>query len=518
VDASPLLWAGALLLLAASTLMLPRPVPRRSALVPVAVYGFAAWLIATNLWVSPAYSAAAPFNAAFLAGGFVLGRRAGPEEERMVFGTALAFAAGLALWALWQQVDGEGRSRALFETPATLASCLNLVLVPALVLVVMRHRRPVVIAMVSLLAVALAAAGSRGGWLALAAGLGVATALSRLGLRARVRDYGALAAALIGGVFFFSLTLGTESARERIALYEIAWQAITGSSLWLGSGYLDFHYAVEAATPAVRDYANTPIYFVHNDYLQTLLELGIPGAAGLLFLAVLPAAIAGWALRKATDGRATLIALGAGASSMAAHALVDFPFYVPVCLLMYGVMLGMLHSIASRVDEPASDPRSGHGLRRAAAAGVATLVAVSLIKPAAAEAAARRADKYWAEKRPQSAALWFEIARRVEPRDWRYHWYAGQFWFAQAQAGAGGDAAQRADTAFADGFQANPREVRNLLGRLATQRRLRGILPAPADDARLQEWALQATRLGPHDPAVRAELAALQAQSAGGAK
>jgi hypothetical protein len=149
-------------------------------------------------------------------------------------------------------------------------------------------------------------------------------------------------------------------------------------------------------------------------------------------------------------------------------------------------------------------------LRRAVAAGIGTLVVWLLALPVAAEASAAYAKRQWSAAQSQSAAYWFEIARRLEPRDWRYHWYAGQFWFTQAAQSHKPEAARLADRAFADGDAANPREARNLLGRIATHVQLRTLLAAPADAATLRGWAERATEIAPYDDWARKERALVQ--------
>jgi hypothetical protein len=54
---------------------------------------------------------------------------------------------------------------------------------------------------------------------------------------------------------------------------------------------------------------------------------------------------------------------------------------------------------------------------------------------------------------------------------------------------------------------ANPREVRNVLGRISTHLRLSALLAAPADAAALRAWSDRALALAPRDPAVQAEAA-----------
>jgi len=179
------------------------------------------------------------------------------------------------------------------------------------------------------------------------------------------------------------------------------------------------------------------------------------------------------------------------------HALVDFPFYIAGCLVLYGAAAGGLCAFG-----PATEP--GKRMRIAKAALAAGLFWV-LLKPVAAEAAAEYARQKWRAGDGQTAAHWFEVARRVESKDWRFHWYAGQFWFVQAQAGSSALAAQFADRAFVSGMAANPRVVENLLWRISTHIYLRTLLPSAVDKATLRQWADRAQALAPLDPGVKVQ-------------
>ena len=493
--------------------------------------------MATSLWASPSYSAAGVYHPAFLAGGFLLGRRAGKVDAPLVYATAAAFAACLSFWSLWQQLGGEARSHALFETPATLAAYINFALLPGLVLLATQRVRSIVVSLLTLLVAALLATLSRGGWLAFALSMVVSFVFLHHGRVAiAARGYLAAAGVLIGGALLLLAIAAVRqwadvsaesysvvgvgavrSASERFALYQVALQAISTSSPWLGSGYLAFYYFVEAATPAVRSYTSTPFYFVHNDYLQVLLELGVPGLVALLALVVLPLGKVWRSLgQTGPEDRPVIVAIVAATTAMAAHAVVDFPFYVPVCLLPYGIALGLLESLAPRTMPAASGPSPILG--RAAIAAMATVMTFWLIKPAVADACSLRASEQWRSGHGENAAFWFELARRIEPRDWRYHWYAGQFWFALAQANRSAPAAERADAAFAAGTDANPRDVHNLLGRLATQRRLRELLAEPLEEEALAELVKRATSLAPHDPAVHLAIRSLSPKAKQGSE
>ena len=89
-------------------------------------------------------------------------------------------------------------------------------------------------------------------------------------------------------------------------------------------------------------------YFVHNDYLQIWIEVGLPGL--LLFLALLGSAL--WAgvriLGNTRLPRATYLettGLGMGLAAVALHSLVQYNFYVVPILLLYGLGLARLQEL-----------------------------------------------------------------------------------------------------------------------------------------------------------------------------
>jgi hypothetical protein len=199
----------------------------------------------------------------------------------------------------------------------------------------------------------------------------------------------------------------------------------------------------------------------------------------------------------------------AGGTSMAVHSLVDFPFYIPVCVLMYGALIGLNDAIVLRAGLcPAfllPDGVLAVRIRRALVAAVATVAVWILALPVAAEGASAFAQRQWRGGNGESAAFWFEAARRLDRRDWRYHWYAGQFWMAQAAGRSSRAAARLADAAFSAGFAANPREAQNLYSRIVLHSRLRALLPSAADAQTMRNWANHAVELAPTDAVVRAE-------------
>ena len=521
-NAMTTLWLLSLVLLWLGARCIPSsPRPAGMSWVGLSACLLGAWIVLNNFFASPAYTAAAPFHAAFLVGGFLLGRRAGAAAASRLFSVALAFAVAMALWALWQWwTAAANRAHAVFITPATLGAATNLVLVPALVLYVLLERQRFLLACIVVLAATLSVAQSRGAWLALAAAFGGALVLARRGglAEGRIQPRLAIVVALLIAAFSASWLIGTTagsasgtpmplqataSLTHRFELYQLALGELAHSSWLVGSGYQSFYYVLEAARPTIPEYAASSTYFVHNDYLQMLLELGVPGLLALLGVALLPLSNAWRAVADPTlpaRSRILLAALAGGTASMAVHALGDFPFYIPACILIYGVALGLIETQvhAPRTLQPGP-------ARRVAVTAIVTLAAWFLVVPAAAEAASEYGLRSWQSGRGTEAAWGFETARRIDPRDWRYHWYAGQFWMAQAASRSDRSAAALADKALARGVAENPREVRPLLDRMALHSRFRHLLAEPVPETQVVAWARRALELAPADDNVRAE-------------
>lgn len=494
---------------------------------------YALALVMNNVFLSPAYTPAAPFHAAFLIVGLGIGLRMGDEALRAL-GHLLAIAAGmLAVWGLWQ-VSGGGASRATahFETPTTLAAVINFALLFVLVRLAVAAPRWPWVALGVVLAAGLVSTVSRGGMLALLAGMLVAAvAARRAGLAISRRGVAAVAFVLaVGGMLALALNalpsvrdassnralhlpLGAEarySSVSRLELYALAVDGIRAR--WVaGTGYLGFRSLLESNRKAVPTFKDGDTYFVHNDYLQTFLELGIAGFLAFIAATLMPL-VQGLRCAGACRDKPLAIAMLSVIAGMVTLAMVDFPFYVPICLLLFGMAVGALDRAiggAVRLGFSATP-----ALRRSGAIAVGAATALVLMPPLIADLAATYAHRAWRQADGQAAAYWFEVARRFEARDWRYHWYAGRFWYVQAEMTAKPAAARLADAAFADGMAANPVEVRNYLGRIATHRRFAGLLEAPANAEVSGKWVTEAAALAPDHPGVRAELARLGAEVA----
>jgi len=490
----------------------------------IPVFGYGLYVVINVMFVGGAYSAAGLYHPLLLALAFVAARRMDRAGEARSAAAGIFFGVILAAWGLAQIGPlGAARATVFFEAPATYAAVMNLFLLPALAVALAGMRGRLLVAVSILLAAAVFAADSRGGFLALGSGVAVAALLAirarLLSARGVVAVLAVIAAGWLGATALRSLpgpageTAPSAAEREasslsRLELYAQSWDAWRKQPI-SGTGYLTFRYTLEQGRAQVPSYgASNVTWFAHNDYLQSLQELGVPGLIAFLGLTWLAPLLAHRRLpRLAEAERPAVVASASALAGMSIHALVDFPFYIPACLLLYGALLGSLDSRLG-AKNAAQEPRRWQSSpwARAARAGAFTIATVVLLRPVAAEAAAEWGLRKSAGGEGQQAAFWLGAAERLDSSDWRYHWYAGQFWESQAADSGRREAAQLAAKAYAAGLAANPLEVKSLLGMLSVQRRFRQLLAEPADPATLQRWTDLAARLAPLNPEVRRAL------------
>jgi hypothetical protein len=491
-----------------------------SSLISVAVYAFALLVVLDTLFVSPAYTPAGLYLPLLLAAACAAFRRFDDRSEQFAVRSMLAMGAIAAVWGLVQAgALGVARAHAFFETPATYASVMNLLLVPLLACMLAGRRDLWIPIAAGLFAVALFVADSRGGLIALAAGGGAAVILALrsapLGVGRLARVSAVLLCAWLVGLLIHAAG-HTESpvapeqreasSLSRLELYSVSLDAWREHPV-AGTGYLTFRYALEQRRAHVPSYGPSgETWFVHNDYLQMLQELGPLGLAALIALAGLPLWLAHRSLPRMPEAsRTPVIACAAATTGMAIHALVDFPFYIPACLLLYGALLGALdRRIRAGTAVEFALPAISSPVLRLGRTIFAALAAVVLLRPLAAAASAQWGMHEQAAGDAPAAAFWLAAAPVIDPGDWRYHWYAGQFWEIQAAVTRRREAARLAARAYAAGFDANPMEVKNLLGKISVELRYRDLLDAPADAATVRAWVAQAHRLAPRDADVLA--------------
>jgi O-antigen ligase len=502
---------------------------------------FCAWLLFDALFLTPRYTADSLYRPLALWGGFTAAAVVERDAQDRMLRAAAALVAVLVLigllqawFGIWSEDPGSKRAAATFATANTFATVINLLLLPCVALALDgRGGRFVYVAAFWFFA-GLLATESRGGWLAFLTGLLFISLYRGLSptpeVRARwlrmvagllwtfIAFHGmrALIAALpTGGAGAPSIgRMLAEDIAARGTSYRIDLAAVALSQIaerpFAGAGANTFWPLYEMAKPPALDMGVT-FPFVHNDYLQTWLEFGLPGI--VLLCAVIAAGLAivleG---RRAQSGNGVLCACGAASAGFFAHAAVDFPLYVPFPLLVIGAWLGALAASRGDAAWAAGAPaRLADRLqpRRALllSAVVAFAALVWLAQPVIAEFAARHALSELFAGRALQGVYWQTVARRLEPRSGRRCWEEGVIWRDQALETGDKEFAANADAAFSQGMLVDPYDVNNFVERARFHREHRQLLAQPASPEEILAWSAHVLGVRPYVLASQAEYA-----------
>ncbi|MEW6687731.1 MAG: O-antigen ligase family protein [Pseudomonadota bacterium] len=543
-----MIFAAALLLLAASllagdayrwgaiALLVAACAPWRAlptGTVTVILAFYCGWLLVNALFVTPAYSAESLYRPVILFAAFAAFASLGREATVRLFRAGTAVMAALVLLGLLQHFAGYWhldrnplRAAGTFITPNTFATAINLFLLPLAAVYLSGDRSTKVFALALWLFAGLVASQSRGGMLAMFAGLAfVAPCLGRDRLRAAAKPAARLlaggAAVWVGVVALGRVTVPWvhgdavevpsidawvgRTFWDRGEIYAATLQLILERP-WLGAGANMFWPLFEPLRPAV--FGESTFLFAHNDYLQIWLEFGLPGLLLLLGLAAAALFTARGAWRG-DPGDPLPLACGAALASCFAHAFVDFPFYVPFVLFVAGAMLGALAQArgrgeALRMGRPEASAWAGTPVR----AALALAALVLLAQPMLAQMATRHAVAVMSRGDVEAGLYWQSVARRLEPRNPVHYWAEAVIW--RQLASESGDRSQwaRADRLLAEGIRANPPHSFTITLDRARMHRLHA--DALADAAAPREilaWVESAVARAPTSVAGQSELA-----------
>jgi O-antigen ligase len=493
---------------------------------------FGLFLLGHALWLSPTYQAEGVYLAATFLLPFLYAAVGHEWLVRHGFLWLCIVVGALASWAILQWLTGWGylddaahvRAQASFATPNTLATVINLALAPLLAYYLLGRGDGRAYGLLLLLFAGLLATQSRGGYLALL----IATAclagyVGKPSLVSNARRWGAVLLGFAGVMAAFRLyawlgppswsldnveaTLLHGEHSGRLQLYALAWPLFI-AHFWKGLGY--FHFGQVFEMHKVAPYLDATTRFVHDDYLQLALETGIGGIG--LFLALIGALYRQlWCHRARVlhERRLAVILPAMAVTSMLTHALVDFPFYVPLPLALFAAYAGILDqqwiALGGRAWRPPPAPLMG--MRAGFIQAMVLLLGLGwLALPALAEASAAYGLHRLRQGDASGGLYWHQVARILQPRDAAYHWREGVILRDLGVVQQDGRLLALADRSFAQGLAVNPYAVDNLLARLALHREQRDLLPSPVSQAELLAWARQAERLQPHSDAVAVEV------------
>lgn len=524
-------WQGLCLLIA----LLSLQQQRQFALswISLALAGFCGLLLVNTLCLNPVYHADGIYFPATLLLAFLAASRYADWLAQTGFKIFCGFIALIALWALVQWLTGWGfldeksvRSVALFVTPNTLATALNLGLLPILGCYLLGYGGRGVYALTLLLFAALLTTQSRGGYLGLLSGLlfllcfvGSASVVSQ---RQRYRKVAVGFFAVFGffkcytwlgladwGLDNVFATLRRGDSSFRWEIYQTAWPGLAEHP-WLGIGYHNFRYYFEAHK--VPPFLDGTLLFVHNDYLQFALETGLPGLGlFLLLIAAVYGQLIKFRRQAMTEQRLPLILSAVAITSMLAHALVDFPFYIEILQAVFVAYLGIINRCVIDMGArhwllPKMPEQGLLGLRPGFINNTLAIgLMVWLGLPAFAALAAGYGSARLQHDDAQQGLYGYVVARTLQPRNADYYRQEGLIWKEQGVALAKPEWLEKSVAAFDKGAEVNPYGTRNLLEKIALYREHGTLFKKPASHQDIMAWINQAKRLRPYSSDVQME-------------
>lgn len=203
---------------------------------------------------------------------------------------------------------------------------------------------------------------SRGGMVAMA-GAGLATGLVALAARSRHARLGWLALVAIAGVGLVGWVGMSQSVQARLAtLLDYATAARGRVDHWrdsvraipdfwqTGSGLGTYRFIYQ---PYQEELATAWYYHAENQYLEALVEGGVPGLALMLIMIAL-VAVAAWRLMRQRADQDTL-ALGLvgcfALSSQVIQAMFDFGLHILANAVLFGVLCGCVTGRAATAQD-----------------------------------------------------------------------------------------------------------------------------------------------------------------------
>lgn len=273
----------------------------------------------------------------------------------------LGLGVVLALLATHQLLVQQQPPRSLFININSHAALMNLLLLPLIgyfLLQMSRAARPPLVAGLGaclfVLTYALAITRGRGAILSFAISLAFFfwAARAHIAKKATLIVGAVLAAAFVAANFsgqggmlerFDTLSNPTSAGATRFVIWQQAWVMIQELPWW-GRGLGTFSLAYPSYRLPSDSSAGA---FVHNDYLQIWIEVGLPGL--VLFVAVWASlALMFWRSRRTPASGSMQIeiaTLTSGLLAVTLHSFFDFNFYQMPILLIAGLMLGRLQHL-----------------------------------------------------------------------------------------------------------------------------------------------------------------------------
>ena len=413
------------------------------------------------------------------------------EYTQFIALTLIFLAMSIACYAIYQFISGSDkvynlvkpdtyshRGSGTYYSPNHLAGFLEMILPLGLAWTLVSRARPVLkvfAGYASLVILAgIAVTVSRGGWVATALAL-ICFFCVLVFRRAHQLSALALFAVILGGAIFFiprthffQTRLKEVTANDRFndsARFELWMPAVHlwQENLWWGVGPNHYNYRFRAYRPETEQRQPDR---VHNDYLNTLTDWGIAGAAlvSAAWLTLFVGAFQTWRVVRRTSDLgsrssnkfALLLGASAGLLAILFHSAVDFNLHIPANAILAITLMALVSSTLRF-----STDRYWSSLS-AASRVLATLFILAALGYLAVQGA-RRGREYVRLAEAKRAAQYspaqaeaLEKAFAVEPANFETAFAIGRALRAQSWDSGDGELALRAMGWFEKSFRLNP--------------------------------------------------------------
>ena len=470
-------------------------------------------------FINPAFHPEGLYFLSFLFISYLFGRNLNNIEFIKLYKIVLIIFSILAVWGIFQYLTGMGyivsmgnRANSIFVTPNSFAAVINLVLLPLIILRLYFTEERKLDIFILLLFSALLVTQSRGGWIAFSSGLslGILTLMLIKRIKLNKANISLLAKALIIIAIFnvyhqssynqslisrakldeVEDSIKFSSLNHRLIFYDIAWQRSLEKPL-LGKGYFNFKYFLDRdISPEYRNQGTT--HYVHNDYLQHLMETGVIGLFTILML-IACFYFQAWKCSKIVDAKIKiiLIAFAACFTSYFVHALGDFVIYLPILTVFSGLGLGLFDRVCShhisfkKLDYTTKFTKKYLLILRTV---FVSLLISYFSTPLIAKELNKYADRQYESQNFQNALSYFQYASMLAPYEPNYLLDEAKLWGKAAREQHSADAANVADKLLKQCIEINPFEQNCLLERSRLHRDYQPLLNQNTDINTILNW------------------------------
>jgi O-antigen ligase len=466
----------------------------------------------------------------------------------------------LSVWSMAQYIFSYGKlythglaTGAIFANPNTYAATINIILLPLISIYLIKHncKSTHLYFVIMVLFSGLITTQSRGGWVAFTIGvlwligmlLSTKKHLKFLLLKRLLYGF-VLVFILVSGskLFVLSLSLNNEYIEnnhaelliddlELAGLYDqmslvtqrkesslahrkdmvfIAWKNIK-ENIYFGIGYYNtIYYYFKDITRHV--YSKT--HYIHNDYLQFWLELGLLGIIFLLSIVSTTYLQGIRALKNMIEeDRVWAIAILSGLTTIFVHALVSFVFYVPLLVCLFSGYVAVLNTIMIKNNDVVAvnigafmsaaqiiDIKTSH--KRMI---ISTIILIYLFGFVFAQISYRAGQSMLEEGNIEQASTLFRLARESSSSEVNNYLTEAAYWKNSAFKNNNHKAADRADELYEKVMSQNKYDADSRLQRAVLHRDGYILLSKPASKESIINWFEQALKWRPHHNILQSE-------------